>query len=234
MKLARLCIAAGLTFLLAAATAGAATTTELSVTGTGSVTLPPDLATVAASIETNSESVSEAMSQNNARYDRVVAALARAGVARADVRLSNYSVNYNPKPQVISPDNGGVRYGYTVSRDFSIKVRKIGDAGKVVDACTAAGATGINGVSFGLADSGAARNRATDIAVGDARARAETLAQAAHLRVVSLKSLNLGGGPIVPQPMMRMAAGAIAPATQLDQSDVNVTVSVDAVFLAAP
>lgn len=221
-------------FLLAALPAGAAGPTELSVTGTGSVTSPPDVATVAATVETNGDSVTDAIAKNNARYDRIVAALSRIGIARNDVRLSNYNVNYNPKPQVASPDNNGVRYGYTVSRDFSIKVRKIGDAGKAVDACTSAGATGINGVSFGLADPAAARVRATEIAVSDARTRAEALARAAQLHIVSLKSLSLGGGPIVPQPIMRMAAGAMAPSTQLDQSDVSVTVSVDAVYLAEP
>lgn len=220
--------------LLGMLPAGAAGSTEISVSGTGSVTLPPDLATVAATVETNAESVTDAMAQNNTRYDRVVGALSRLGIARTDIRLSNYNVSYNPKPQVASPDNGGVRYGYTVSRDFSIKVRRIGDAGKAVDACTSAGTTGINGVSFGLADPTAARNRATEIAVADARSRAQTLASAANLRLVSLKSLSLGGGPIVPQPMMRMAAGAMAPATQLDQSDVSVTVSVDAVYVAQP
>jgi uncharacterized protein len=220
-------------FLLAALPAGAAAPTELSVTGTGSITLPPDVATVAATVETNADSVTDAIGQNNARYDRVVAALSRIGIARDDIRLSNYNVNYNPKPQVASPDNNGVRYGYTVSRDFSIKVRKISEAGKAVDACTSAGATGIDGISFGLANPAAARVRAMEIAVADARARAETLAHAAQLRLLSLKSLSLGGGPIVPQPMMRVAAGAMAP-TQLDQSDVSVTVSVDAVYLAAP
>jgi uncharacterized protein YggE len=220
--------------LLAALPAGAAEPTELSVTGTGSVTLPPDVATVAATVETNADSVANAIGQNNARYDRVVAALTRMGIARDDIRLSNYNVNYNPKPQVVSPDNNGVRYGYTVSRDFSIKVRKISEAGKAVDACTSAGATGIDGVSFGLADPATARIRATEMAVADARAHAETLARAAQLRLVSLKSLSLGGGPIAPQPMMRMAAGAMAPSTQLDQSDVSVTVSVDAVYLANP
>lgn len=220
-------------FLLAALPAVAAAPAELSVSGTGNVTLPPDVATVSAAVETNAESVTAAIAQNNARYDRIVAALSRAGIARRDVRLSNYNVNYNPKPQVVSPDNNGVRYGYTVSRDFSIEVRKIDNAGRVVDACTSAGATGINGVSFGLADPSAARARATELAVADGRARALTLARAANLHLISLKSLSLGG-PSAPQPMLRMAAGAIAPNTQLDQSDVSVTVSVDAVYLAAP
>jgi uncharacterized protein len=228
----RLAASMAFLFLLGALPAVAAAPAELSVTGTGSVTLPPDVATVAATVETNAESVSDAIAQNNARYEHVVAALSRLGVARDDIRLSNYNVNYNPKPKVVSPDDNGVRYGFTVSRDFSIKVRKIGDAGKAVDACTSAGATGINGVGFGIANPSAARTRAAQLAVDDARAQAQTLARAAHLHLVSLKSLSMGGTPSLPQPMMRAAAPASA--TQFDQSDVNVTVSVDAVFAAEP
>ncbi|MBV8333337.1 MAG: SIMPL domain-containing protein [Candidatus Eremiobacteraeota bacterium] len=214
--------------------ARAASTTELSVSGIGSVTLAPDLATVDAAVETYAPSVTEAIGQNNRRYERIVAALSKLGIARADIALSNYSINYNPKPQVLPQPPTGERYGYTVSRQFTVKVRKIGDAGTVVDTCTSAGATGINNVAFGVADQSAARERATALAVADARARAETLARAANLHVVGIKSFDLAGGPSGPVPMVRMAAANPMPATQFDQSNVNVTVSVDAVFLAEP
>lgn len=212
----------------------AGSTTELSVSGSGNITLAPNLATVDAAVETNAAAVSDAISENNRRYDRVVAALSKLGIARSDIALSSYAINYNPKPQVEPSPSNGERYGYTVSRSFAVKVRRIAEAGSVVDTCTSAGATGINGVNFGLADAdaNAARERATVLAVADARERADVLARAAHMHVVSIKSFDLGGGPVAPQPMMRMAGNA-AP-TQFDQSNVSVTVSVDAVFIAEP
>src|SRR5215472_5634607 len=103
--------------------ARAAGPTELSVSGTGSVTLPPDLATVNATVETTAANISDAMSNNNARYDRVVAALTRAGIARSDITLSGYNVNYAPKPK-FTPANSEERYGYTVTRAFSVKVKR--------------------------------------------------------------------------------------------------------------
>jgi uncharacterized protein YggE len=220
-------------FLLVAPAAVAAAPAELSVSGVGSVTLAPDLAIVDASVETNAPAVSDAIAANNARYDRIVGALTRIGIARVDISLSSYNVNYNPRPQVVSEPAQGQQYGYTVTRSFQVKVRRIPMAGQVVDACTSAGATGINGVSFGLATPPSARDRALAQAVSDARESAEKLARAAGLRIVAVKSLDLGGGPIVPQAMMRMAAGAVA-STQLDQSNVTVTVNVGAVYLAEP
>ncbi len=206
--------------------------TEITVAGNGAVTLPPDVANVSASVNTNAANAGEAVSRNNAIYDRIVVALGKVGVARADVTLSYYNVNYNPKPQIMPPHPDGERYGYTVSRGFNVKVRDLTKAGRVTDACTSSGATSIGGVSFGLADSSGARAAATKKAVDDARISADALAAAAHLRIVAIKSIDLGGGGAVsPQPMMRMAAAA---PTQLDQSNVSVSVSVSVTFVAEP
>ncbi|HEX3670559.1 MAG TPA: SIMPL domain-containing protein, partial [Candidatus Cybelea sp.] len=185
------------------------------------------------SVETNAPSASDATSQNNTRYDRIVAAVIKLGIARSDIALTYYNVSYNPPPRVASPTSSE-RYGYTVSRNFSVKVREIGSAGRVSDACTSAGATAINGVSFGLADQTTARRDATTKAVAEARANAEAVAAAAGLRIVGIKSIDLGGGGSGPVPMMRMAASAPNAPTQFDQSSVNVTVSLSIVFLAEP
>lgn len=207
-------------------------TTEIRVSGNGSVTMQPDVANVGATVETNAPNAGDAVSRNNVIYDRIVTALEKAGVARSDVTLSGYYVNYNPKPHVVPPNPDGERYGYTVSRSFNVKVRNIADAGRVTDACTNSGATAISGVSFGLADPTVARAEATRKAVADARVNADALAAASHLRILSIKSIELGGGEVAPQPMMRMAA--MAAPTQFDQSNVSVSVSVTATFLAQP
>lgn len=206
-------------------------TTEIRVSGTGSVTMQPDVANVTAAIETNAPAAGDAVAQNNAIYERIVAAVMKTGVARSDITLVSYNMNYNPKPRIVPPNPGGERYGYTVSRSFGVKVRDIANAGRVADACSGSGATSINDVSFGLADPSAARAQATVKAVADARSNADALAAAAHLRIVSIKSVDLGGSGVSPQPLMRMAANA---PTQFDQSNVNVSVSVSATFLAQP
>jgi len=206
--------------------------TEITASGTGSISLPPNVATVNAAVETNAANADAAISQNNAIYDRVVGALTRLGVARTDVTLAYYNVNYNPPPSVPPAGSGGERYGYTVSRTFSVKVREISSAGRVSDACLGAGATAINGVTFGLADPSAARRQATAQAVAQARSNAQTLAQAAGLHIIAIKSIESTGAGPGPIPLMR--AAAVTPPTEFDQSNVNVTVSVSVVFLAQP
>jgi hypothetical protein len=212
-----------------ATSAAAAATTEITASGAGSVSLPPDQATVTAAVETNAATADQALGQNNTIYERIVAALSKLGIARTDVTLSYYNVSYSAPPKTGS-GSSSERYGYNVSRNFAVIVRNIGKTGSVSDACLAAGATSINGVSFGLSNTGTARGQATSEAVTQARTNAEQLARAASLRITGIKSIELGGAP-GPEPMFR-ATAAVAPATQFDQSNVNVTVSVTVVFTA--
>jgi uncharacterized protein YggE len=193
----------------------AAGTTEITVSGTGSVALAPDIATVSASVETNADNAARAVSDNNVRYDRVVAALEQAGIARSDITLSYYTVNYSPKPQTPAP---GDRYGYTVRRQFDVKVRQIGKAGTVVDACT---------------DPNAGRAEAIRRAVTDARTTADAIAAAAGLHVTGIESIGQGGAEFRPMPMMRAAAATAAPTT-FDQSNVNVSTTISVTFTAQP
>ncbi|HEY6326017.1 MAG TPA: SIMPL domain-containing protein [Candidatus Cybelea sp.] len=232
MKRTFLCLLGAFAFATVAASAAPAAT-EITAGGTGSVSMPPDVATVTAAVETNAANADDAISRNNATYNRVVAALEKSGVARGDIALVYYNVSYNPPPQVMPPNSTGDRYGYTVSRSFAVKVRQIGNAGRVSDACMSSGATAINGVSFGLADPTAAREQATAKAVAAARANADAIARAATLRIVGIKSIELTGEPSGPVPLMRAAAMPAAP-TQFDQSNVSVTVSVSVVFIAEP
>lgn len=232
MRAIFVCLLAAFTIAAVPASAGPPGKTEITALGTGSISLPPDAATLNAAIETNAESANDAISQNNVRYDGIVAALTKLRIPRGDIALTYYNVNYTPRPRTGST-TADERYGYTVLRSFSVKVREIASAGRVSDACLGAGATAIDGISFGLSNPSAARTQATKKAVADARANAEAVAAAAALRIVGIRSIELTGNAPGPVSVMRAAAASSAP-TELDQSNVTVTVSVSVVFLAEP
>jgi uncharacterized protein len=233
MKRTFLCLLVTCTAAVACVTAARAAPTEITASGTGSVSLPPDTATVNAAVETNAANANDAISKNNAIYDRILASLAKLGIARGDISLVYYNVSYNPPPRTRAENSPDERYGYTVSRNFSVKVREIASAGRVSDASIGAGATAINGVSFGLSNPNVAREQATAKAIAEARANAEALAAAAGLHISSIKSIELLAGVPGPGPVPLMRAAAAVP-TEFDQSNVNVTVAVSVVFLAEP
>jgi uncharacterized protein YggE len=236
MKRTLLCLLAMISLSGSFAAAAQAGTTEITTSGTASVSLPPDIATVSAALQTNAASANDAVSQNNAIYDRIVAALAKLQIARADVALDYYNVRYDPRPPVTPAVPTGERYGYTVARTFQVTVRKIAMAGTVTDACIDAGATEINGVSFGLSDRIAARVQAITKAIADARTNAETIARSAGLRIVSIKSIAYPENGYAEEPgglIARVTARASVP-TNLDQGNVSETASVRVIFLAEP
>lgn len=214
--------------------AQAATVTRISVSGEGTVATEPDQATVRGSVVTNADRAQDAVSQNNVIYARLADAAVATGVARNDITLAYYNVNYvqrpKPAPGEVAPAGP---FGYIVSRSFDVKVRNVGKAGAVVDALTKAGVTNVESVNFGLADPSHARATATVKAMADARSRAGEIARAAGLHIVGIEQISYGGLTVPPVPLMRtMALKAVSAPTVFDSGDVNVTADLTVVFLA--
>ena len=100
--------------------------------------------------------------------------------------------------------------------------------GEVIDAALEAGANQLEGVSFELQDDLASRQAALRNAVAEARAKAEAMADALGVRLVSILSVN--EGPVaIERPMMEMARAASlqqgAP-TPVSPGEVSVAASV--------
>lgn len=211
--------------------------TLITVTGQGISSSMPDMATEMFTISTNSDSASQATSDNNARYERLTKALEALGIPSADIRTTSYNVNYTPPPQ---PQPGAQlppvreRSGYFVYRGVTVTLHRLALVGKAVDAAIGAGVTDIGGVSYGISDRTGQRDRALRAAVSDARMQAESMAGAAGLRITRIRTMQQGfASP--PMPVMRAMAApmpAPAPPTEIEPSSIEtqatVTITYDA------
>lgn len=190
---------------LSAGTAAAAGSPVGTVTvdGTGQVTGTPDVLTVTEDVTETAANVTQALQAANDDVQRVTAALARDGVAAADIQTS--TVN-------ISSDDGsnGVPDGYQVDEGVTVKLRDLSTAGRAISDSVAAGgnATRLGGVGFDVNDETTLLNQARDAAFADAKAKAQRYAQLAgrSLGVVRTISETLTGGPV----FYGSAAGASA------------------------
>ena len=147
---------------------------SISVSGTGEVRAEPDIATMTLGVETRAETVAEARADAARAADAVIVALRDGGVAEDDIRTTYFSIN-------AVYDYGGERPvldGYAVSNTVTVTVRDIGATGALIDAAAAAGgdATRFNGLSFGHDDPAEHTRAARELAVEDARDKAEQLA----------------------------------------------------------
>jgi uncharacterized protein YggE len=181
----------------------------ISVTGTGSVTRPPNTASFRASIVTTNDVAAASTSQNNAAYNALREKLAAIGVPETAIRTEWFNVNYVPRPNPLPSSNYGQRYGYTTSRLLAIET-SVDGAGKAIDAAVAAGASDISGVQFGLKEQKTLYNNALAAAVADARSQAEALAAAAGVRIVRIRTIASGSQGGSPPSPIALAARAMS------------------------
>ena len=191
----------------------------ITVLGTGSTNVTPDRASFAFGTVSQAATANAALTASSQSVARVIAALKKAGVAQADIQTSDVSLS--PRMN----NNGDEIVGYTASNTVTATVRKIGAAGDVVDAAVGAGANQVSGPNLLASDQDAAYRNALKAAVADARAKAETLANASSATLGKITAIVEGGGA-VPMPV---AAGAkdssvpIEPGTQRIEASVSVT-----------
>ncbi|HEX5826409.1 MAG TPA: SIMPL domain-containing protein [Candidatus Limnocylindrales bacterium] len=201
---------------------------RVSVVGLGRVERAADVAHATFVAEGTRDTAAEARAVAAGAAAAVIEALAQAGVSRGDTRTAGIDVS----PNWDHEDGRPVRRGFTVTNRITTAIRDLEQVGTVLDAALEAGATGLDGVTFQLADPNADSAEARRLAVADARARAETIASAAGCSLGRLVGIAEAGAPVpLPRGPMRMAAMAEmagAPPTPVLPGSVEVTVSVTA------
>ena len=182
--------------------------TLLNITAEGRSRRTPDLAIFSAGVVTQGNTASEALSENSRRMDSVIAALKRAGIAPRDIQTSSLSLQprySNPELEAqrlaretrqpyIPPKESPRIIGYEASNQVQVRVRKLGEMGRIIDTLIASGANQVHGPSFTLDDQRAALDEARIEAVTVGRQRAELYARAAGMRVGRILSMAEGGG----------------------------------------
>jgi uncharacterized protein YggE len=207
--------------------AGFAGIPTVSVSAEARVQRAPDVAEITAGVVTDAPAAAAAMQANARQMSGVVTALQRAGVADRDVQTSGLDL----QPQYVYGENQPPRLtGYRASNNVRIRLRKLADVGKVIDALVAQGANQISGPSFRLDDPEPALDEARVEAMRRARARADLYARAAGLSVGRVLQITEDTGVRSPQPMraMRVSAEAADAATPVapGEVDLGATVSV--------
>ena len=135
-------------------------TSEPSITvhGTGTVTLTPDMATVVLGVQAQASTAKAAQANASASMNAVIAAVKRHNIAPADMATVNISLG----PVYDYSGNSQKLVGWQATQSLSVKDRKLGDTGSLIDDAVAAGANSVQGVTLSVADPTAATAQARD------------------------------------------------------------------------
>jgi hypothetical protein len=223
MRVWRLAVTAS---VVAAAPLGAqsAPTPEVVTTGVGEASAPPDRASIYIGVQTRATTAQAASADNARRVRGVMDTIKALGIPQGQVQTANYGV----QPEMsYGPSQAPRAVGYTVTNSVVVRLNRVEDVGRVIDAALGKGANEISSLQFTSSKADSLRAVALAGAVADARSQAESMARAAGGTLGALLELNTSSVPIRPVPVMAsfaMRAGAPTPITPGDQT-VTATVT---------
>ena len=202
---------------------------SISVPGVGRVTVQPDIATLRLGVLVVRPTAAGARESAAVTMTAVLEALGAKGVAKTDLRTALLSLS--PVTDY-SPESGPRVTGYQAANSVAVTVRDLAQAGALIDAALAAGATSMDGLDFTVDDPSAAEEQARKLAMADAERRAETIAQAAGVKLGNVTAVSEGtGGMPVPFPGPRaMAFKAEAADTPVEAGSHEIVISVNVAF----
>lgn len=179
------------------------------VSASGRADTRPDEARFTVGVDTIAATSGAASAQNSATINKVAAALQRLGVKEDDLQTRSITLS--------RIDYGPNRGRFQANNLIEIKVRDIKRAGEALAAITDAGANVLSGPSLRVSDPENAGRSAYAAAYRAARARADSYAQAAGLKVKRVLAIRDSGDTGSPtyypgiEGSMDMAARAAAP-----------------------
>jgi len=201
----------------------------LTVNAEGKVARAPDIADISGGVVTMAPTAAAAMADNARRMTAVVAAVRKAGIAERDIQTAGLSL----QPQYRYENNQPPALtGYQATNTVSLRIRKLADTGRLLDALVAVGANQLSGPNFRVDGADAALDEARTAAVATARARAELYAKAAGVHIKRIVSISESGGNPEPRPIMvrAMAMKSADAETPVSPGEVSLTVNVTMVF----
>ena len=207
--------------------------TGIWVNGEGSVSVVPDVAILSLGVEVQSDTVAVAQAEAATSMNAVMRELKNKGIADKDIKAQQFSIY--PVRRWSDDKGEEVLVGYRVNHMVVARVRKVADAGAIIDAVTSAGGDyiRINSISFTVDDPSEYQVEAREKAMADAEAKAKQLAEAGGVRLGVPTYINESGGYVpVPREYAVKAFAEVAPmaATPISPGEMEISISVQVVY----
>jgi uncharacterized protein YggE len=209
-------------------------TPSVSVTGSGKVTVKPTIARINFGVSTHEDTANAAQTENDAIMAKITAALKAAGIKEEDIQTTGYSLQ--PRWVWDKTNEKNIQNGYDMNHNMTVIVRAIKDAGKTVSLIADNGANTVDGISFDVDDATLEQTKlvALDLAMANARKRADVVAKAADRTITSVQTVNVNEYSYTPYPMYKsdvaVATGSAAAPVEAGTMDIVMSVSVTYLF----
>ncbi|MEM9277367.1 MAG: SIMPL domain-containing protein [Pseudomonadota bacterium] len=184
----------------------------ISVTGTGSVSVAPDMAVVSVGVVREAKTARDALSQNNIAMAAVLKAMEEKGIAEKDLQTSNFNIQpryFYPKRKANGEQPAPQITGYVVSNNLDIRIRDLDKTGEILDLVVTLGVNSGGNIRFMNDDTSAILKKARIAAVKDAVDKAETLTEAAEVGLGDILNISENAHRPAPVPIAQARALAV-------------------------
>jgi len=210
------------------------------VSGTGTVSVEPDVAILQVGVEVFAGKVSTARSEASKAMDSVVSVLKKEGVEENDIQTTRFNIypRYDYEEVTINGKRIGTQVltGYTVNNTVKAKIYEIDKVGEIIDKGADAGGdyARINGVDFTVDDLTPYQTEIRKMAVEDAVGKAQEYALLTNVElgpVIELNEMTSGSvhSPYEADYGMRMMAAA-PPTTSISAGQLEISLTVNTLF----
>jgi uncharacterized protein YggE len=229
------------------------------VSGEGDVPVTPDIAILNLGISAQASTVADAQSQAVAAMNKVMSALTSNGVDQKDIQTQYFSIQQvtNPIPPTPMPTpylpletpNGSGNgtspmipvpikppvqptTGYEVTNMVTVKIRAIDNTGAIIDATVEAGGDllSIDGVTFSVDQPDQYYAQARQLAMNDAKAKANQLAELAGVTLGKATYISESTTPIVYPEVFNAQVATSSASTPINPGQTDIIVDVQVAY----
>ncbi|ABL98696.1 SIMPL domain-containing protein [Shewanella amazonensis] len=174
----------------------------LDTTGVAELKVTPDTAVISVEVVSKGKDPRYVKGASDKAVAGFIKRLEAAGVKREQIESANliinpeYKYHKDAEPQLI---------GYGANRRVTVRITDVSRVNEIVDSALTEGINRVGNISFELSDDSAARAKVRELAIADAKSKAESLAQGFGAKIQGVWHIRYyDQGPV--RPVMYKAA----------------------------
>ncbi|MBU3968946.1 SIMPL domain-containing protein [Patescibacteria group bacterium] len=197
----------------------------INVEGKGEVFAMPDIATFSFSVSEKSATVKVAQDSVTEKMNKILDNLGKNKIEKKDISTGGYNIYPEYEYRQVNcfvypcPEGKRILTGYKVTHTITLKIRDLDKVGSILNSLGELGATDVSGVNFSIDKEDELKEEARDIAIENAKDKAEELSKVLGVKLVRVinyseygsspyyarydmvkaKGYGVGGGSPVPE-----------------------------------
>lgn len=200
---------------------------EMTVTGNGEIIAQPDYVQIQIEVRAEGKDVSLAQQENARIMNRVIESLLALNIPREAIQTAAYTIS----PNYDYIEGRQVFRGYEVQNAITVKITDISQAGTVIDTAIQNGANHVSAIQFKIEDSDAYYQRALNLALINAIAKAKSMAETMRVPLqpipIRIVEESQNSTP-VPYKLAQLSNQEFA--TPIEQGTISINASVQVKF----